>query len=98
MAEPIEEGSISKGGSCHCGKVGLYAVPRHGRGRENLEFFCGDHKDEADDLMRKVHSLSSMRRERRYDAAVEHEATEDVVYNPEGRFTKGGMRDARRRH
>lgn len=95
----IRESAYSAGGPCHCGKVGLYAVPRHGHGPSHIDFFCADHRDEATDLMRKVHGLSSMRAERRFDAAMDHIESEEMVYNPEGKHqSQPGQDRARRRY
>lgn len=68
----IEEGVIGKGGPCHCGKVGLYAVPQ--RGRNTCNFYCEDHREQANTAMRKHHEIKQDMRQSWSNAAGEFES------------------------
>lgn len=92
-----KESALSSG-TCHCGAVGLYAVARHGRGK-GPAFFCAVHKAEADELAAGANRIRSMRAERKYDAAVQHVADEDLIHNPTGKHqSKPGATNARKRY
>lgn len=95
MAGRIPEGPISRGGPCHCGKVGLYAVPHQGRGSgRGFDFFCADHREEANTLMRERHNSMQDRRTAWYDEArqeAREERSRDMARQKHQKFEIGGL-------